>query len=216
MQKGLLGNVLIIFIYFIIYQVAILPLILSQMTHNIFVYALCAVLGLVASYYLARNLWNFLNDNFTLEVNRTSHPIIELILFVIALIAIQFFSDNLPVSNNQSVILEALKDNTFNTILTTVVVSPIIEELIFRGLFAKLIFSKMKSFISIFLYVLITSLVFAWAHEQSFSLKLIPYFLSGILFSLAYIRFGDIRYSMFLHFLNNFIATITVILPLIY
>ncbi|KRK81142.1 CPBP family intramembrane glutamic endopeptidase [Companilactobacillus nodensis] len=216
MKKNLLSNIGIILGYFILYQVAMLPLLLGQIAPNVFVYAIFAALGLVASYYFIRRIWYFLNDNFVFDVNRTKHPVIELILFVIALVAISSLTIYIPESNNQKLILETIKTNMFNTVLITVILSPIFEELIFRGLFAKLFFPTVKSAKSIFLYVAITSIVFALMHEQSFSLKLVPYLLMGIVLSLAYVRFGDIRYNMCLHFLNNFIATIGIVLPLIY
>ncbi|WP_125588268.1 CPBP family intramembrane glutamic endopeptidase [Companilactobacillus jidongensis] len=216
MQKGLLSKIGTILGYLILYQVAMVPLLLGQIAPNVFIYAIFAILGLVASYYLVRRLWHFLNDNFVFDINPTRHPVIELILFVIALVAISYLTDYIPESNNQKLITEALKANTFNTVLTTVILSPIFEELIFRGLFAKLFFPTVKSAKSILCYVTITSVVFALMHEQSFNLELVPYLLMGIVLSLAYVRFGDIRYNMFLHFLNNFIAVISVVLPLIY
>lgn len=145
MKKNLLSNIGIILGYFILYQVAMLPLLLGQIAPNVFVYAIFAALGLVASYYFIRRIWYFLNDNFVFDVNRTKHPVIELILFVIALVAISSLTIYIPESNNQKLILETIKTNMFNTVLITVILSPIFEELIFRGLFAKLFFPTVKS-----------------------------------------------------------------------
>ena len=95
-------------------------------------------------------------------------------------------------------------DRVFNdgtyTLLTIVVISPIMEETIFRGRLYSLLGHTATPFMSAFL----SSLVFAAIHLQP--IVIIDGFLSGMLFSYMYLIRRSIILPILLHISNNIIA----------
>ena len=86
------------------------------------------------------------------------------------------------------------------TLLTVTVVSPILEESIFRGRLYNLLGHTATPFVSAFL----SSLVFAVIHMQP--IVMIDGFLSGMLFSYMYLLKRSIILPILLHISNNIIA----------
>ncbi|MBQ2832733.1 CPBP family intramembrane glutamic endopeptidase [Methanobrevibacter sp.] len=85
--------------------------------------------------------------------------------------------------------------------LTTVVVSPISEELLFRGVFL----NKFKLFIPTVFAVLITSLLFGALHSFG---GMISAFVFAICMAILYLKTENIFVPIFAHFLNNLFAEI--------
>ncbi len=88
-----------------------------------------------------------------------------------------------------------------------IVIAPIIEELIFRGLFTELFFKNHPKWVG----WLVTSLLFAILHATA-PLEILMYFAIGSVLYLAYSRRGDIRDSILAHFLNNLLPGIALAL----
>lgn len=86
------------------------------------------------------------------------------------------------------------------TLLTIVLLSPIMEEVIFRGRLYNLLGHTATPFMSAFL----SSLVFAAIHMQP--IIIIDGFLSGMLFSYMYLLKRSIILPIMLHICNNMIA----------
>ena len=86
------------------------------------------------------------------------------------------------------------------TLLTVVVISPIMEEVIFRGRLYNLLGHTASPFMAAFL----SSLVFATIHMQP--IIIIDGFLSGMLFSYMYLLKRSIILPIMLHMCNNIIA----------
>lgn len=89
--------------------------------------------------------------------------------------------------------------------ISTVLISPISEELIFRGV----LFNRLKFIVPTFISVLITSLLFASMHGFG---SIIAAFVFGLCMSILYIKTDNILVPISAHFLNNFIAETIVIL----
>ena len=90
-------------------------------------------------------------------------------------------------------------------LIVSLFVSPISEELIFRGVFLnrfKLIFPTVFS-------VLISSLIFATLHSFG---AIFSAFIFGICVSILYLKTDNIFVPMFVHFLNNLFAEIMIII----
>ncbi len=82
--------------------------------------------------------------------------------------------------------------------LTVVILAPIIEELLFRGV----IFNALRKKINIAASIIITSLLFSLVHLH-IGLLIIT-FITGVFLNYVYYKYGNIGYSIFLHMLINF------------
>lgn len=89
--------------------------------------------------------------------------------------------------------------------IATVIISPISEELIFRGV----LFNKLKLIVPTVMSILITSLLFAALHGFG---NITSAFIFALCMSILYIKTENIFVPIVAHFLNNFIAESIVIL----
>lgn len=114
---------------------------------------------------------------------------------------------NLGESENQEFIEEIIDDFStpvwinFNIALQ----APIVEEFIFRKLFNLLFFRKNTSKDNV-LSVLISSMIFGFMHANIFSWYFILYSLSGLVLAIIYRYTKDIRFSILVHGMNNFMS----------
>ena len=105
-------------------------------------------------------------------------------------------------ANNQESINEMFINYPIYTFLLSVILAPIIEELIFR-------FSFRYMFESKWLFVLLSGTVFGLFHViGSFEsakdfLYVIPYSIPGIVFAIVYLKSKNIFVPMWLHFVHN-------------
>ncbi len=100
--------------------------------------------------------------------------------------------------------------NLFNSFFTsgliaTIVVSPISEELIFRGVFL----NRLKLVVPTVFAILISSLLFASLHSFG---SIFSAFVFGICLSILYLKTDNIFVVIFAHFLNNLFAEIILYL----
>ena len=98
----------------------------------------------------------------------------------------------------------------FNSFLTTsliaaIFISPISEELIFRGVFL----NRLQLIVPPLFAVLLSSLIFASLHGFG---SIFSAFVFGICLSILYLKTDNILAAMLAHFLNNLIAEIIVVL----
>lgn len=145
------------------------------------------------------------------KVNRVS-PSKEIILFLIAMYMIVMGMDwvfnnlfTIETPENQQLIEELFLSAPISMAISGVIIAPISEELIFRGIFFNL-FYKPEAKFGKFLIILSSALVFGLIHETSPSLSLIYYSVMGAVLGVTYLYTKDIRYSIFLHFVNNAVA----------
>lgn len=143
----------------------------------------------------------------------TSQRIIQLLVIFILMVAFQMIwsyliSKHILITPNNQKAVEAdqLKLPLWNAIFS-VVLAPIFEELIFRGIFMNYFFNRDNRLNNV-LAVLISGLLFGFAHELNFDINWLMYSGLGCFLSYTYMHFRDIRYNIALHFLNNFISMI--------
>ena len=103
----------------------------------------------------------------------------------------------------------SLIENMFNSILSatliaTVFISPISEELIFRGVFL----NRMKLVVPPLFAVLISSLLFASLHSFG---SIFSAFIFAICVAIIYLKTENIFAAMLTHFLNNLFAEIILV-----
>ena len=107
---------------------------------------------------------------------------------------LQIFSDN---ANNSLILI--------GSFIGTVFVSPICEELIFRGV----LINKLKLIVPTTFAILISSLLFASLHPYG---SIISAFIFALCMAIFYIKTENIMVVIFAHFLNNLLAELIVIL----
>lgn len=120
---------------------------------------------------------------------------------------------NSDTASNQLLFESLIEKNFVFMALQAVLFAPIVEELIFRGL----IFRSLRGynmylahFVSAFLFGFIHIYQGLFAGDMTQLLYLLSYGGMGFAFSLAYEKRKTIVAPMFVHFLNNLIATVIV------
>ena len=83
--------------------------------------------------------------------------------------------------------------------ISTIIIAPIAEELIFRGIFL----NRINKFYSIHFSIIISSILFAILHPPG---AIISAFVFGICMSIIYLKSNNILSPIFAHFLNNLIS----------
>lgn len=122
-----------------------------------------------------------------------------------------FFFHQAQTANNQAV-GELLNHNELVTIVFVIsacTLTPVAEELIFRGVLTN-IFFKVNWF---WPKILLSGLVFSCAHASTNIISFLTYFFMGSVLAYVYRHTGDLRNSILLHALNNVIA-MTILLKL--
>lgn len=113
------------------------------------------------------------------------------------LLSIPFFSG--LISNS---FLSPLKNIAIvGTLLASIVIAPIFEELLFRGIFLQ----KLKSVFTLPTAIIIVSILFGAVHNFEGIISAIVF---GICMCILFIRSGNILVPIFAHFLNNLFAEI--------
>lgn len=90
-------------------------------------------------------------------------------------------------------------------LFSTIIISPISEELIFRGV----ILNRLKLVVPTIFSILISSLLFASLHSFG---SIISAFIFAICMAILYLKTDNIFVPIFAHFLNNLFAEIIVVL----
>ena len=86
--------------------------------------------------------------------------------------------------------------------IATVIISPIFEEILYRGL----MYNKLKEISNAFIGVLISSILFALLHipGYGFNIKIFCFVLDGILLTYCYEKTDNIYVPILVHSINNF------------
>lgn len=125
-----------------------------------------------------------------------------LILMLISNNIVSMFT-NSEIATNQEIIIETLKKAPIYILITTILIAPLLEELIFRFCIKKII-SKPS-----IVYILISGLLFGSMHviftleHISDLLFIIPYSIPGIIFAYLYNKTDNIFIPASIHFIHN-------------
>lgn len=148
------------------------------------------------------NFKDFIKNNIKYFKKYIKYWFIMLGLMMLSnLIIINFTSTD--VSNNQQIIVDTLKYAPIYTFIVSVLIAPILEELVFRLSFRKII-NKNN-----ILYIIISGLIFGSMHViGDFNsiidlLFIIPYSIPGFIFAYIYSKSNNICISMSIHFIHN-------------
>lgn len=108
--------------------------------------------------------------------------------------------------NQQAVAEQSLRMPIWNGVYS-IILAPIFEELVFRGIFMNYFFNK-DNRVNNWLAMLSSALLFGFAHEMQFDLNWLMYSGLGLFLSYAYMHYRDLRFNIGLHMLNNLMTFI--------
>lgn len=136
-----------------------------------------------------------------------SRDIFKQILFVVIL---NIFLSYGMLYLSEHILRIVSSQNIFNSfisgsILATILISPISEELIFRGVFL----NRLRLVIPTTFAILVSSLIFASLHSFG---SIFSAFIFGICIAILYLKTENIFVPIFAHFLNNLLAEIIVVM----
>ena len=113
-------------------------------------------------------------------------------------------------SANQKAIDQLAKGTDWHFIVFIIFLAPMFEEIILRGQFFNIAFTK-ENKLNYWLGIVINGLFFAWLHDPNFSIHIITYWVMGAILATTYLNTKDLRYSFVTHMLNNTIAALPLI-----
>lgn len=143
--------------------------------------------------YKKKNIFNLKNIIITILLGTSLAIILNIIIFRVNIIL--NITDRYNNLNNERLLI---------SILSSGILGPIIEELIFRGI----IYNRLKEITSIKASMIISTIIFALFH---FELSQIFYaFLMGYLFVIIYEFYGNLKASIIAHMSANIVITLFI------
>lgn len=203
--------------FFIVYQLLVMPEILLMSLNNKIVTSLSTLITLVLAVGFINYTFKYVSKIAYWQndfVKRNSYTIFTVSVLLILLLqwGDSFLIAHGVLSNtqNQSENIAALNRNPIFMLVFGLVIAPILEELIFRGLFYKSLLvnlntSEIKQR-SLTLMIAVNTLIFTLPHLQTFSLEILPYIIMSVIFSVNFIYYKKISVPIILHIFNNLIA----------
>ena len=105
-------------------------------------------------------------------------------------------------AENQQVVDQMFLNHVLGVTLYGAVLGPIIEELLYRGIFMNFFWNQKGRMYDV-LAVLSSGLLFGLLHEPQLSLYLVVYSAIGVFLGMLYLKTKDIRCNMIAHILYN-------------
>lgn len=122
----------------------------------------------------------------------------------------EYFSGESTTANDAAIMAMMERASLSSVIslgIAVIVVAPLVEEFVFRGLFKEMLFPRHK-----WLSLIVGSLVFSSFHMSTNFWSFFIYFALGLLFCLAYYRRMNIYDAVLLHALNNIVGFIGLLM----
>lgn len=126
-----------------------------------------------------------------------------IILLLLAVISCIFKIQIL--TNGSEVIIELSDKFKINFLLEAVILAPILEEIFFR----KLLLGHLKKYLPWWSAIGLSSLLFASFHKEAVQQALVLPL--GLTLGFVFWKTGKLRYSIFLHFMNNLFVYLTIV-----
>lgn len=175
------------------------------------IFGIFGLLYLTALSYLH---WNRVYDKTKIQIELPK-PWMANILFPLGLFVLLIIVQLLlpiPPSNNQEVVIQNVLAQPFFSFCAVVIFAPIMEELLFRGLFAGYFFPNLTKKTGLILYFLLASTLFSLAHGPRTVPHFLIYFTMGASLCWLYLAKRDLRYSVGLHAANNLLSFVMIFL----
>lgn len=163
------------------------------------------IIGLVVLYVLGLGVFLFITRNIpTYKCEKKKVYIKTVILcFLLQFTAIFVLTVLVNVSGTNGT-ASAINATSLYMLFMLLIFNPIIEEIVFRKLFADKLLKYGEKF-----YILVSSFCFAIVHGVSLGIPQIVYtFILGMLWSFLMVKTGDIRLVIIMHALSNLFGSV--------
>lgn len=163
------------------------------------------IIGLVVLYVLGLGVFLFITRNIpTYKYEKKKVYIKTVILcFLLQFTAIFVLTVLVNVSGTNGT-ASAINATSLYMLFMLLIFNPIIEEIVFRKLFADKLLKYGEKF-----YILVSSFCFAIVHGVSLGIPQIVYtFILGMLWSFLMVKTGDIRLVIIMHALSNLFGSV--------
>lgn len=218
-----LGNIIIMVLSLLLYSIVqplyFYPQKIMQKYHfstNIYIIivVIITVLVLTLLFYFyhgqlkRKNNWKY-NASPHWDVHRLLVTIIGFVLLIGVNIVIPILLDinGHTTSANQMQLNEISQKSGIYFELMVVIVAPLFEEIIFRGMLFNTFFEN-ESILNKWLGIILSGFAFSCAHNALFSKFLFLYWALGSILAWIYVMTKDLRYSVLAHALYNFLSFI--------
>lgn len=177
--------------------------------HNISMIIVFTIITLIMEWYLCKWVGNKLDFSQKLT---TTNLCLGVIAGIIAWGISKIIMLSKPKSTGINIYSATLQTKLgIPLFIAIVVIAPILEELLFQAAIQKGIFRRLKPWIAIIL----TELIFAFAHTPTFGLDFWNIFLGGLPLAYVYQKTDDIKIPIISHAVNNLIPFIIAYAPFI-
>jgi membrane protease YdiL (CAAX protease family) len=143
---------------------------------------------------------------------------LESVFFIFTMYAIvlamNVLTQRFGTPQNQTEVIDSMKIMPWTLFLLAGFLGPVIEELIFRGIFMNL-FWKKDTPANGMLAIVCSSLVFGLMHEPHLSVFLVLYTSLGMVLAFTYRYHRDLRYSLALHMLINLPSALAILIQVL-
>lgn len=182
---------------------------------QVLIYGFMILMSILIAYPLLKESFIQLKDSKTHFLRNCLVLLLELYVASMILSTIASFFSNTATSANQLDVSASVRMNPYMMMFTTLIFAPVVEEVLFRGV----IFRTMRSKFSFLFSAFVSSLAFGFIHvsDSLFALQfydvwyIIVYAGIGFFLARAYEKTNTMIGSMFLHFLNNLLAIISIL-----
>ena len=192
-QITLIVQSMIVIILFFICE----ALFLTYMNKPVFsiIGVICLLLALLLCKLFKFNLFSF-------KALKRNEIVLIIISFLVLEITTYLITTFFPLPSNQESLSKMVdQSNLIVAIITLGILIPIIEECIFRGVFIKVLFQKSQR-----IGVIISILLFTFAHGPSSVTDFIIYGLPAVIYSVSYYKTKRLEIPIIIHIMNNLYA----------
>ncbi|WEV41288.1 type II CAAX endopeptidase family protein [Lactobacillus sp. ESL0681] len=146
-------------------------------------------------------------DDFDIKPHWSYNRLLWTLICTFIILFIQIIGGLLTKSTsaNQTALLQLQKITNPIFIIFLIIIGPLFEELIFRGIFFNFFFTKDTLLTKIW-GIFINGIIFGLCHEPNFNGSFLTYALCGMLLAIVYLKTKDLRYSYICHVGNNLLA----------
>ena len=163
------------------------------------VFSIIGVICLLLTLLLCK-LFKF--NLFSFKALKRNEIVLIIISFLVLEITVYLITTFFPLPSNQESLSKMVdQSNLIVAIITLGILVPIIEECIFRGVFIKVLFQKSQR-----IGVIISILLFTFAHGPSSVTDFIIYGLPAVIYSVIYYKTKRLEIPIIIHIMNNILA----------
>ncbi len=166
------------------------------------------IMGLVCLYGIGLGLFSLIIKNISIKkVDKKNIPgktIILCFLLQFTSIVVLVIITNILLAAGMTHVTTEIASTSFYMLFMLLIFNPVIEEIVFRKMFADRLYKYGKSF-----YILVSSFCFAIVHGVSLGIPQIVYtFILGMIWSYLYVKTGNLVLVILMHASSNLFGSV--------